>query len=386
MKIIFISNFMNHHQLPLCDFLYKNCDEFIFVSIESIPQNVLKFGYTNLDNLPYVINYTQENSDRIEKILIDADVAIFGASSDDLLHKRMKFNKLSFIFSERLWKLGTYRRFIPPIRKKVNNRFVQYSNKNLYVLCASAFLPYDLSLIGFPVDKCFKWGYFTSVYENRSEEVILNKPAIFTICWVGRFIPLKRGEDLIFSAQILKKKGYKFKIKFIGSGELLDKYTKMINEFKLNDVITVKGNMPQEKVREEMVSSHSLVFTSNYHEGWGAVVNEAMDSGCVPIISHAVGSAPFLVNHKKNGLIYKMGDIKDLTSKIMFLIDNIEERNNYMNESAKTIKNIYNGAVAGKRFIEVSEKILNEESAELYSSGPMSRAEVIKNDWIKKYE
>lgn len=376
---------MNHHQLPLCEYLYKNCDEFIFVSVDDIPDAMLKFGYTNLSQLPYILNYNDENKSRIEKFLIEADIAIFGASSDVFLHKRMKFNKLSFIFSERLWKLGAYRRFIPPIRKKVDDRFTQYKDQNLYVLCASAFLPYDLSLIGFPVDKCFKWGYFTEVSNTDVSDVIQNKPDIFTLCWVGRFIPLKRGEDLIRAAAILKKRGYKFKIKFIGSGELLPKYEKMITDKSLCDYINIKENMPQEKVRLEMCSSHALVFSSDFNEGWGAVVNEAMDSACVPIVSHAVGSSPFLIENKKNGLIYKMGNIKDLVDKISLLIDNLDVCKSYMNESAKTVKNLYNGDIAGYRLIETSNNILNNKYS-IYNNGPMSKVKILKNDWIKNYE
>ena len=45
---------------------------------------------------------------------------------------------------------------------------------------------------------------------GKLSKIIQEKPDIFTLCWVGRFIPLKRGEDLICAATILKKKGYKF--------------------------------------------------------------------------------------------------------------------------------------------------------------------------------
>lgn len=386
MKIVFVSNFINHHQLPLCEYLNNNCEDFLFVSMEEMPDSVKKFGYTDLSNLSYVVRYNSENKDRICDFVLNADVAIFGASSDSFLHERMKLNKLSFVFSERLWKLGTYRRFVPSTRKKVDDRFTRYKNKNLFVLCASAFLPYDLSLIGFPADKCFKWGYFTAVNNFDIADVNKEKPDIFTMCWVGRFIPLKRGEDLIRAAAILKEKTYKFKVNFIGNGELYAKYQKLIDKLKLNDEISLMGNMPQEKVREQMLKSHALVFSSDFHEGWGAVMNEAMDSCCVPVVSHAVGSAPFLVEHMKNGLIYKMGDVNDLAEKIAFLIDNKSVCEKYMEEAANTIKNSYNAEVAGHRLVEISKSILDNKDYIIYENGPMSKAGILKNDWRKNHE
>ena len=46
-------------------------------------------------------------------------------------------------------------------------------------------------------------------------------------------------------------------------------------------------------------------------EGWGAVLNEAMNSGCACIASHAIGSAGFLIEHGENGFVYRDGDMDD---------------------------------------------------------------------------
>ena len=385
MNIVFISNFMNHHQLSLCNYLYNNCESFYFVCMDKMPESTKNFGYNDLSNLPYVINY-EEGEDyvkKIESLVLSCDVAIFGANSSHFLKLRMAENKLSFIFSERLFKLGTYRRFIPPIRKKVNDRFTNYKNSNLYVLASSCYLSYDLSLIGFSKEKCFKWGYFTQVENLNQQEVLENKSKVFTICWVGRFIKLKRAKDLIKSAYLLKKQNFKFKINFVGSGELLNNYKKLVKKYKLDSYVEFLKNMPQENVREVMKSSHALVFSSNFKEGWGAVVNEAMSSYCVPVVSHAVGSSKFLVNNYNNGLIYKMGSCKDLTKKLKFLIENPEVCNKMAVQAHNTISTIYNGEVAGKRLIEFSSNLLNNNGYINYENGPLSSAEIIKNNWFK---
>ena len=55
-----------------------------------------------------------------------------------------------------------------------------------------------------------------------------------------------------------------------------------------------------------------FLFTSDRQEGWGAVLNEAMNSGCAVVASHLIGAVPFLKKKKKNGLVYSSGDRKTL--------------------------------------------------------------------------
>ena len=48
-----------------------------------------------------------------------------------------------------------------------------------------------------------------------------------------------------------------------------------------------------------MEKSHIHLFTSNHLEGWGAVVNEAMNSGCAVVANREAGAVPYLIEHGK---------------------------------------------------------------------------------------
>ena len=48
-----------------------------------------------------------------------------------------------------------------------------------------------------------------------------------------------------------------------------------------------------------MEQANIFIISSTHEEGWGAVVNEAMNSGCVVIGSHAAGAVPFLIENAK---------------------------------------------------------------------------------------
>ena len=45
MKLVFVSNFFNHHQKGISDYFYKNTDRYRFVSTTSIPDERKKLGY-----------------------------------------------------------------------------------------------------------------------------------------------------------------------------------------------------------------------------------------------------------------------------------------------------------------------------------------------------
>ena len=51
MKIIYVSNFMNHHQLPFSMALLNQKDiEYTFISLESIPEERLNMGYEDMNH------------------------------------------------------------------------------------------------------------------------------------------------------------------------------------------------------------------------------------------------------------------------------------------------------------------------------------------------
>jgi hypothetical protein len=106
----------------------------------------------------------------------------------------MQENKLSFLYSERFFKKGVWRRFIPSTRKAVKERILKYKNNEMYVLCASAYLPYDLELIGFPSEKCFKWGYFPECKKHDDVDALIASKKKNSLLWCGRLIDLKHPE------------------------------------------------------------------------------------------------------------------------------------------------------------------------------------------------
>lgn len=385
MKITFYSNFLNHHQLPFCLEMYKRLGKnFTFVGTEPIPEERLIMGYEDMnDKHSFVLNtyQSQENYDKAFKLGEASDVVIIGSAPDVFIKKRLKQNKLTFRYSERIFKKGRYRILDPRVFLSLIKNHTRYRNRNLYMLCASAYTAADLRLVGAYRKKAYKWGYFPQVKDYRLNELMEKKQHVVPkILWAGRLLGLKQPEDAIKVAHLLKKNGYLFQMNIIGSGDREHIIKKLIEEYNLLEDIKMLGNMSPEEVRNYMEESNIFMFTSDFNEGWGAVLNEAMNSGCAVVASHAIGSVPFLIRNKDNGLIYKNGDIKNLYSCVKELIDTPNWCNQLGEEAYKTLQEIWNAECATERLTQLIKALLTDEKVE-FTNGPCSKAEIISHNY-----
>lgn len=370
MNIVFVSNFLNHHQIPFCEKMIELCDNFNFIATQAGGRQ----GYQTTTDAPYVINYNSENKNKVENMIKSADAVIFGACPNELIDLRMRENKLSFLYSERFLKKGLWRRFIPTTRKKIKDRIVKFKNKNMYVLCASAYLSYELSLFNFPVEKCYKWGYFPECKNYDIDELISNKTQN-SILWCARLIDWKHPEIPVLVAEKLKSLNVDFKLNIIGTGALEDEIKSMIKEKNLDDFIEVIGSMPPEEVRKNMEKSQIFLMTSDRQEGWGAVLNEAMNSACAVIANKAAGAVPYLIKNGENGFAYTKCDIDDICKKIVELFNDKEKMKSVQEQAYYTISNEWNSKVAAERLIKLSNAILNgEQSPDLFEDGICSKS------------
>jgi len=389
MKIVFYSNFLNHHQLPLCmEFIKKSDIQFTFIATEPIPQTRLDMKYEDMNKVYSFVLCAYESDEKKRKALQlaeDADIALIGSAPIYYIENRLKTNnKLTFRFCERSLKKGMWRRFIPRTRKKIVEEYIRYKDSKLYILGASAYTSNDLVICGFPAEKCFRWGYFpeTKRYPNIKKLIELKHPA--SILWVARLIELKHPEAPIFVAKKLKEEGYSFELNLVGNGKLKCKLQKMIKAYDLQNYVYLRGAMKPEKVREYMEKSKIFLFTSDCNEGWGAVLNEAMNSACAVIASHAIGSVPFLVKDEENGMIYQNGEIDDLYQKVKFLIDNPNMCSRYGEESYNTIVEQWNAETAVNRLLKLSQYLLEDNYSNDYLDGPCSQAPIYKNNWYRE--
>lgn len=384
MRLLYISNFFNHHQKPLADELYEILGvDYTFVETwDGIPSEQLTLGYHTY-NVPYVKRYSEEK-ERIDQMILDADVVIYGEAPLSLIKKRILSGKLTIRDDES--------------RYKNPNRFLKwpvytynslYLNKG-YLLCASAYAPIDYMLSGMNPKKCFKWGYFTEVkrysdIDSLMQNKSLRKYQKVNILWVGRLIALKHPEYIISVAKSLKNDGCNFSINVIGTGKFGNKLKSIISKENLVEYVSLLGPMPPENVRTYMEEADIFLFTSDRREGWGAVLNESMGSACAVVADGNIGSVPYLINHGVNGLIYNSKDVDDLVVKVKSLISNPSMIEEIGRRAYATMSETWNGEVAARNLIKLSSALLKGESSPI-SDGPCSPAPLIMRTFKGKFK
>lgn len=381
MKLVFISNFFNHHQQPLSEVLFRRDDvDYHFIATMPMPAQRKTFGY-HMEQLPSYVCPSYESDGQMRRaleLLDEADVVITGSAPEWMVRRCIRQNKLLFRYAERPVKKREPWKYIPRlIRWNWRNPFW----KPIYLLCASAYTAGDYAKFGLFRNKAYEWGYFPETKRYEDIDRLLSKKVPTDILWCGRFLDWKHPEDAIRAVKKLKEEGYSFHLRFIGSGGEETKLRTMVVEDSLEDRVDFLGSMKPEQVREHMEKTGIYLFTSDRQEGWGAVLNESMNSGCAVIASHAIGSVPFLMKDGENGLVYRSGDVDMLYEKIRYLLDNPGEQKRLGKVAYETIVNEWNAQVAAERVVKLAQVILNgERYPDLFESGPCRRAENLCND------
>lgn len=386
-SVAMISNAMNHHQFPFCDAMFKTKGiTFYFIATKPISKERLATGFKDLNtSREYIIRpyESDEEYNKAMKIANECDFVIYGSAPYEYIKKRKKNGKWTFLYSERLFKEVRKKEFFN-IKTIVacTLRYFLASHKNLRLLCSSAFSSKDFSYFRFKTDQTYKWGYFPPVSSLTFDE-IKNKKEQASIVWVGRMIPLKHPELVIGLAKRLKEKNIDFKLNLIGDGPLLADIKNCVNDNNLENNVIFMGTLSAEETRNQMEKSQILISTSDHNEGWGAIINEGMASGCAVVASHMMGSVPYLIDNEKNGYVFESGNLEDLVSKVEYLLKNNEKCLSIGKDGYNTITNQWNGESAAERLSELMKHYIAGETDFAFESGVCSHAEHFDNHWYK---
>ncbi len=373
--ITFFSNFINEHQIPFCEAMYKLTDgNFRFVATEEFGKDRISLGFKDkTDEFSYVVKsyVNEENYNLALKLGEESDVVIIGSAPDLFIKKRLENNKLTFRYSERYFRNGKWRILDPRVFISHYKGDFKYRKKPLYMLCASAYTAPDCRFIFSYPNKTFRWGYFPPVKVYDNVDKLIEKKEPMSILWVSRFIKLKHPEQPVKIAKMLSDKGFDFKMNFIGQGFLEEKFKNKINKYGLEDRVKFLGNMSPEDVRKNMEKNQIFLFTSDKREGWGAVLNESMNNACAVVANSKIGSVPYLIEDGVNGFVYN-GKIKDLYKKVVILLKDDKLRKSMSIKAYETFNKTWNGENAAKRLLTLIDSI-NKGKDTPFKNGPCSR-------------
>ena len=375
--IVIASNYFNHHQRYLSEALDEMTGHsFFFIETMEMEQERKNMGWGTTDIPAYVLQaYDPAQRKKCRKLIQEADVVIWGSCPYGLILPRLLAHKLTFCYSERIFKEG-------PSGFGFWGRAIKYGlfyrppQKNHYLLASSAYASADHARLHEFRGKALRWGYFPQTITYSLPQLMTEKNPT-SILWAARMIPWKHPEYAIDVAKQLRQWGCAFTMELVGNGELQQEMERLVAKEGLQAQVKLTGACTPEQVRRKMERAAIFLVTSDQNEGWGAVVNEAMNSGCAVVACRGVGAAPFLIESGKNGLLFEVGDPAGLAAQTRFLLEHPRQRQQMGEEAYRTIADTWNSSCAARRLIALSQDLLDGKKPVLPQSGPCSPAPII---------
>ena len=208
---------------------------------------------------------------------------------------------------------------------------------------------------------------------KKSEAWNLDECEKHTLLFVGRFDRIKGGDLLLDSFVNLKRKYSDLKLILVGpdrglmneTGEnvKLKEYISrkhLDKEFELS--INWKGELPYGKIlplrRQAM-----LTIVSSRYETFGNVVLEALSCGS-PCVASDSGGIPEIICNGDTGLLFKSGDVNDLTKKISKLLDCPAYAREIGMNAMRDIENRFSGSKIAQKHIDLYKRVISQFNAQ----------------------
>ena len=365
MRICFVSNYINHHQIPFCNAMYQETKgEFVFIQTEPMEEERVQMGWQEKERPDYVHCYYEE-PEWCRQQMLDCDVMLFGGCDDEsYVQERLSSGKMLIRYSERLYKTGQWKAISPRGLLKKYKDHTRYKKAPVYLLCAGGYVASDFHIIRAYKGKMFCWGYFPETRHYDWQELLEAKGyeqdgrKVAYLLWAARFIDWKHPERALEMARTLKGRGIPFHLDMIGGGSLEPVIEDMIRSYELEDQVSLLGYKTPTEVRAFMEKADIFLMTSDRREGWGAVANEAMNSGCVVVADHMPGAVPFLIRPGVNGCVYPTREPKKLGMMVEQLIIDEERRRELAQNAYETIVTHWNAENAATKLMELIKELM----------------------------
>ena len=373
MKLVFYTNLVSPHTVPLAVELRKLVGSFLYVY-----QNHGGEPFRTqmaLDPIKDCAICEADVQEQARTILRECDVLLTGVRDFGLMQDRIEMGLLTFYQSERwfkpicltaisdsenarggIWMSGFWKNILPFAFRRAR-RIVRLMQSDLFVylpigvhaaedmarLCGvfsgdlrCLFRAPKLNFerraggklwladdnVGAEKRYCLErmriWGYYVSQSNNRLTQKSGQDGAtggILRVLWVGRLLNLKRVDVIIRAVIEFVKIGCadssfpKITLDIYGGGPEEDRLRDMACGYE--DIIKFFPSVSISEVRKIMRDHDVYVLSSNAFEGWGAVVSEALEEGMKVIGTYESGASATMLPDSN---LFHAGDWRALLS------------------------------------------------------------------------
>lgn len=359
--VLCVAPFNNPHIIPFYDNVAQSNDlDVTLVSLRAISPERLSLGWQEMEPNNGYLQPWRSFADRMNyyRRLLTSDLVVFpGFFHSRTLPLHHLFRRITFrpsiLWSEPL--LNHPRSINEKRLKRLMRRIVlmPFNTASYHFFAMGAGAEIDYRSLGMT-----KWDYRQFHFSVRpiSSDV---KPVNFGANGVRRIVYCgalehRKGVDLLIAAlhQITE---IPFRLTILGDGSARSELERQVSDLGLDDRVEFVGAIKNEESYQHLVSNDLLVLPSRF-DGWGAVVNEAMECSLAVISSDQVGARQPLIKNGLNGFIFQSESVSDLKDKIVAAIESPKKLEKMKMASKERIK-LFTAAAAAEKFADFCQKI-----------------------------
>lgn len=146
------------------------------------------------------------------------------------------------------------------------------------------------------------------------------------IAFASIMLPYKGPHILLDALKILHDRGVDFTCSMAGtatSQEFIDQLKKFVLDSGMGEKVSFVGFLQREELKNLFAKHNVLAFPTIVSEAFGISQVEAMAAG-LTVVTSGTGGAKEVVEHGKNGLIFKSNDHESLAQELLSLAQNKE--------------------------------------------------------------
>lgn len=151
------------------------------------------------------------------------------------------------------------------------------------------------------------------------------------VIFVGRIVQLKRLGYLLEAWKMIEDKVPDWTFRIVGDGDYAEVEKAKAKELNLSNIV-FEG---YQDAREYLLNGSILMMASN-QEGFGMVVIEAQQCGCVPVVVDSYSTVHDIVTDGVDGVLVENNNIEKYAATILDLINNTERRHKMAAQAMKS--------------------------------------------------
>ena len=193
------------------------------------------------------------------------------------------------------------------------------NSRNMHLMTLGSGAEQDYRGYGATRWRVWKYGYAVQPLESEPAARELPRGEPLRLVFIGA-LRSKKGVDVLLRALGERELvGGAWRLRLVGDGRDRARLEALAAELGIAAQVEFAGSVSHDEIGSVYRDADVFVLPSRY-EGWGAVVNEAMEHGVAVLGSDGAGSVRMLVEHGSTGFVFPAGDHAALTALLKQLV------------------------------------------------------------------